>query len=52
MRTERFGHKNADPRPDGRRAGHQPTRNFLIAPKIDIIRLKFGVHPRNPGTIE
>lgn len=30
-------------------AGHNPGGDFLAAPEIAIVRIKFGFHPGNPG---
>jgi hypothetical protein len=30
--------------------GRQPAHDFSGAPKIVIIRIKFSVHPGNPGS--
>ncbi len=32
--------------------GRQPAHDFSAAPKIAILRVKFSVHPGNPGTTE
>ena len=47
-----FGLRSAVPRPDRTRTAVNPERNLPVLRKIAIIRLKFRVHPGNPGYTE
>jgi hypothetical protein len=50
--TRQFGLRSAVPRPDRTRTAVNPERNLPVLRKIAIIRLKFRVHPGNPGYTE
>ena len=51
-RNETVRIRRAVPRPDRMRTAVNPGRNLPVLRKIAIIRLKFRVHPGNPGYTE